>query len=111
MCNPSAVTYDWVTKGCHIKVDNVELSVRPDHRGGLIFVGVFSRDDDRVDAAIRRAISVCLPDPAVRRRWIQYVEGGITLMTVVRGELQKLALGRMAEFHFVLVALRGYAAL
>ena len=33
MWRVSAVTDDWVAKGCHIHIDWVELAVRPDHDG------------------------------------------------------------------------------
>jgi hypothetical protein len=36
VCLPSAVADDWVKKGCHIHVHGVELTVAPDHQGGVV---------------------------------------------------------------------------
>ena len=46
MCRISAVSEDWVDKGCHVHVASVELALRPDHLGGIVFRSVFSSTDD-----------------------------------------------------------------
>jgi hypothetical protein len=56
MCLASVVADDWITKGCHINVDGIELALRPDHNGGVVFRAVFSSPNTAaVNAAIRRA--------------------------------------------------------
>jgi hypothetical protein len=41
MCVPSVVADDWITKGCHIRVDRIELALRPNHLGGVVFSSVW----------------------------------------------------------------------
>ncbi len=111
MCQPSVVAPDWVVKGCHIHVNGVELAVRPDHQGGVVFRSPFSSTSDKsVEAARKIAVENCLPDPEVRNRWVRDIERAMVSMISVRGALRDLALGRLAEFHFLLIALRNYEA-
>lgn len=114
MCQPSVVAPDWIGKGCHIKVNGIELAVRPDHRGGVVFRSVFSRTafsrtaDKALNAAVRVATEECLTDPDVRSRWIRQIQGAMVLMVSETGALRELATSRLAELHFLLVALRKY---
>lgn len=75
MCVPSVVADDWISKGCHIKVDGIELALRPDHLGVVVFSTVFSSPPGGVaEAAIRRAGEECLPDNDERKRWIESIQ-------------------------------------
>ncbi len=115
MCQASVVTDDWVVKGCHIHVDGVELAVRPNHLGGVMFKEVFSSTpEDILRMAIQRAVRECLPDPAVRAKWRRTLEHA---MEFVRGRaksgddgLSRKANGRQLEFRFLILALDRYGA-
>lgn len=99
MCEPSKVTDDWLTKGCHVHVNGVELNIYTNHLGGIDFRPVFSSTPaDRVKAAIKVVYEECLTDPAIRRRWIQRLEMARVFMLDYPGELHALANGRMFDF-------------
>lgn len=109
MCLASVVADDWITKGCHISVNGIELALRPDHRGGVVFRAVFSSPNAAtVNAAIRRAERDCLPDNFERNRWIASIERAKIHLISHRGELRELAVSRLAEFHFLGIALKRY---
>jgi hypothetical protein len=111
MCQASAVASDWLTKGCHVHVDGVELAVRPDHQRGVVFRAVFSSTPEKtVDAAIKRAIRDCLSNADVRHRWIRHIEGAMTNMLSDDSALRELARGRLREFNFLRIALLRYGA-
>ena len=106
MCEPSKVTDDWVTKGCHIHVNGVELNIYTNYIGRIDFKPVFSSTaEERVNVAIKVAFDQCLPDPKVRTRWIQRLEMARIFMLDYPGVLQSLANGRMLEFKFDDIAL------
>lgn len=106
MCAPSVIADDWITKGCHIKVNGIELAVRPDHLGRVAFRSVFSAPPPAaVNDAIRIALRDCLPNPDVRRAWIRSIEGAMVHLISQSGVLRELALGRMAELSFLKIAL------
>jgi hypothetical protein len=109
MCTPSPPADDWVEKGFHVRIDGIELVARPNHLGGITFQSFFSSDADaRVTAAIRTAEGKCLADPRVRGQWIKRIEAAKTHLAGQNGELRILALGRLAELHFLEIALRRY---
>ena len=111
MCVPSVVADDWISKGCHIHVDGIELALHPDHLGGVVFSSVFSSPGDAaIEAAKRRAREECLPDNDERNRWIQSIQRAKVHLISHRGRLRELALGRVAELHFLEIALRRYGA-
>jgi hypothetical protein len=111
MCVPSVVADDWIVKGCHIHVDGIELAVRPDHRGGVVFRSVFSKPGDAaIDAAKHRAEEECLPNDDERKGWIDSIQRAKVHLMSRRGELRELAVGRVAELHFLEIALRRYGA-
>lgn len=111
MCVPSVVADDWISKGCHIHVDGIELAVRPDHLGGVVFRSVFSSPNDAtVQTAIRRAREECLSDDDVRKRWIQSIQRAKVHLMSHSGVLRRLAVGRVAELNFLEIALRRYGA-
>ncbi len=106
MCAPSVVADDWIQKGCHIRVNGVELCVRPDHQSRVIFKSFFSVPQDVADAAIRTAIDDCLPDQLVRSQWISSIDRAMVHLYSYSGQLRAVALGRMAELHFLRTALK-----
>ncbi len=109
MCQPSVIADDWVVKGFHIHVGAIELVVRPDHTGRVVFRGFFSGDDpDDVDRAIRIAGRDCLPDPQVRDRWLRDARRAMSFLRTYRGELEARANGRLLEFRFLIRALERY---
>jgi hypothetical protein len=111
MCVPSVVADDWITKGCHIEVDGIELALRPSHLGRVVFSSVFSSPDEAaVERAIRLATKKCLADGNVRERWIKSIQRARVHLMSSRGDLRELAVGRVAELHFLEIALRRYGA-
>lgn len=106
MCRPSVIADDWVVKGCHIHIGHVELVMRPNHCGEIVFRKVFaSTPDSDAASAIRQAQEVCLPDPKVRARWRRDLERAMEYMRQYEGELEALANGRQLEFRFLIRAL------
>jgi hypothetical protein len=94
---------DWVVKGCHIRVDGIELAVRPTHtfayRDGVVFKKVFrSTADVLFQAAARKAREECLPDPAVPARWRRALVRGMAFVRSFSGEPAGMANGRQYEF-------------
>ena len=64
----STVAPDWAQKGAHIKASGVELSVRPDHAGEIVFQPFFSSTSP---AEAKKAIAqakVALADRKFRRQ-------------------------------------------
>lgn len=109
MCQPSVIADDWVVKGFHIHIGDIELVVRPDHNGRVVFRGFFSGDDPAdVERAIRIANRDCLPDPQVRERWLRDARRAMSFMRTYQGELEALANGRLLEFRFLILALERY---
>lgn len=109
MCRTSNLAPDWITKGCHIVVLGVELTLCPDHLGGVLFHPFFSNTQkERADASVKAATEECLPDANVRRQWIRSIRNAMALMAGQEGELRELAIGRMAEFKFLIIALERY---
>ena len=108
MCRPSKVAVDWIVKGCHIHVNGVELAVRPDHRGGIVFKKVFRSVPPAVEAAALRAAVECLADDGHRLRWIRDIERAMVFLRSESGQFAELARGRAGELKFLLVALRRF---
>ena len=106
MCEPSKVTDDWVTKGCHIHINGVELNVYTDHRARIEFRAVFSSTPaDILAAAIKSAFEDCLRNPFVRRRWMQRLDMARIFMLNYQGKMHPKANGRMLEFKFLRIAI------
>jgi len=109
MCIASVVADDWITKGCHILVDGIELALRPDHLGGFVFSSVFSYPAEAVvEAAKRRAREECLANRDQRERWLESIQRAKVHLVSHRGALRELAVGRVAELHFLEIALTRY---
>lgn len=106
MCQPSKVSDDWVVKGCHIHIEEVELIIYTNHLGGIDFRPFFSgARTKRVEQAIKRAREICLPDSRVRKQWIQKLKMASIFMLGYQGELSDLARGRMLDFKFIRIAI------
>src|SRR6185503_19545535 len=100
MCDPSVVADDWITKGFHLTIDGVELAVRPDHLGGVVFRRVFaSTSPDMMRDAIRAAVRDCLEDEDVRSQWINRINSAMLHLDANTSVLRQLAKGRLAELH------------
>jgi hypothetical protein len=109
MCLPSVVADDWIVKGFHIHVDGIELVLRPDHLGRVKFVSFFSGPSDSdVKDAVRRATQECLPNADMRKRWLSSIRRARVHLISQRGALRELATGRVAEMHFLQIALERY---
>jgi len=63
----SNVATDWAAKGAHIKVNNVELAVRPSQDGGIVFRSVFARQSPRDVAAASKIAREALEDVVFRQ--------------------------------------------
>jgi hypothetical protein len=110
MCHPSVISGDWVVKGFHLHVGEVEIGVRPGHRKGMIALrSVFSAaPGTAVGAAAKIVREQCLADPAVRTQWCDTIDRAIRYLDGYRGELEELANGRKAELTFLKRSLLSY---
>jgi hypothetical protein len=111
MCQASTVADDWVKKGCHIHIGQIELAVYPDHRGGVGFKPFFAvkkGNKELVANALKTAREQCVEDPQIRKRWIRSLKQAILCMLSFDGEPSSLANGRMLEFKFLIIALERY---
>ena len=105
MCRISPVNDDWVKKGCHVHVRSVELVLRPNHLGGVVFCSPFSSALQwEIDAAARLA-TVMLDDPAWRNKLKETVEKAMSHLMGVRGDLYDVARGRLCELRMLVCAL------
>jgi hypothetical protein len=104
MCEPSVVADDWITKGFHLTIRGVELAVRPDHLGTVVFRGVFSSDSPDAIRDATRAAQDCLNYEDVRRQWLKRIDSAMLRLDGTFGALRKLAKGRLAELHFLRIA-------
>jgi len=101
----SAISEDWVDKGCHIHIDHIELAVRPDHLGGIIFRKVFSSTPDADhDVASRIALKL-LENPGFRAKLRDSIERAMTHLPGITGYKMAKARGKLRELKFLLVAL------
>lgn len=108
MCRISKISDDWITKGFHIHVFTIELVLRPDHQGGVIFRRCFSRDSAAdVDAAIAHAERLH-EDSAWRGRFLRVAERALEYVNerAGAGDLLERLVGRAKEFRFLIVALK-----
>ncbi len=104
-CRISAVSDDWAMKGCHIHVGRVEVSLHPDHLGGLTFDCPFSSTSaESLEAAIS-VVQACLADGEFLSRLISAIERATEHMPSVQGFWATKANGRLKEFKHLLQAL------
>ena len=103
MCRASTVTEDWVTKGCHIHVDGIELGVCPTHSldyfDCVLFETIFRTTPDAAfHAAAKKARETCLADPMIRDRWRRALRRGMQYVRTFTGEPAEKGNGRQYEF-------------
>jgi hypothetical protein len=99
MCRISPVGDDWVKKGCHVHVGAVELALRPDHLGGIVFRSVFASTLEWEVDAVARLISGLLDDPVWRKQLEEAIERAMVHLMGVRGPMYDLARGRLFELR------------
>ncbi len=105
MWRVSPISDDWVDKGCHIHIDGIELAVRPDQFGQVVFRKVFSSTTDAdFDVASRIAVAL-LMDPGFRLKLRDSVDRAMPHLLGVSGYKMAKARGRLLEFKFLLLAL------
>jgi hypothetical protein len=106
VCQISKISADWITKGCHIHVQGVEMVLRPDHQGGILIKKVF----EGTSAVYADAAETCawkwLGELANRQRLYRDLARGRKFLTAASGALRDLARGRAAELTFVMAALK-----
>ena len=85
MCRISAVSEDWVGKGCHVHVASVELALRPDHLGGIVFRPVFSTTDDWQLWVAARLVEAKLDDVLWCNKLKDTIERAMTHLMGVQG--------------------------
>jgi hypothetical protein len=102
-CEISAVSGDWANKGCHVHVGRAEVSIHPDHLGGVCFRLIRGREQER-DAAFA-VVRQCLGDPRFRRQLRSAVDRAREYMPSVEGHFATKARGRMREFKYLVLAL------
>jgi len=105
MCRISAVSEDWVGKGCHVHVSSVELALRPDHLGGIVFRPVFSTTDDWQLWVAARLVEAKLDDVLWRNKLKDTIERAMTHLMGVQGPNYDLARGRLFELRMLVRAL------
>jgi hypothetical protein len=105
VCRISTVSDDWAAKGCHVHVGNVEVSLHPDHLGGIVFDTPFSTTPGRdLRAAIAR-VKDALNDSRFRSQLGAAIRRAMAYMPGVVGYWSVKARGRLREFKFLLLAL------
>jgi hypothetical protein len=106
MCRISKLSEDWIVKGFHIHVYDIELVMRPDYQGGIVFKKLFrSVSDEMARPAIERAREL-LQDVHWRRLFHREAMRGREYVRRTSTRLEELATGRAAELTFILAALR-----
>jgi hypothetical protein len=99
MCRISPVGDDWVKKGCHVHVGGVELALRPDHLGGIVFRSLFASTLEWELDAAARLVSGLLDDPVWRKHLEEAIERAMIHLMGVRGPMYELARGRLFELR------------
>jgi hypothetical protein len=96
---------DWISKGFHIKIDGIELSMKPGNNGSIVFKKVFSSTPSRAaQKAIDKAYAL-LKDPSVRADFLNTaIKGRDYLKTFGT----KAATSKSGELNFLVKALQKY---
>jgi hypothetical protein len=106
MCRISKPAFDWVTKGFHLHVHGIEVVMRPDHKGGIVFKKWFRSDSDQdAHPAIKRAQEL-LHDIEWRRTFHREARRARDFLSEITGNLQQNAQGKCVELTYLLAALR-----
>lgn len=103
----STIADDYVVKGLHIRLREIELAVHPDHSGAIVFRRVFaSTPEADVDAAIREANEVLRKEPQAKQQLFDTAFRAREFLQGYTGALADLANGRAAEITFIMHALK-----
>ena len=106
MCRISKISEDWIVKGFHLHVYNIEVVMRQDHLGGIVFKKWFrSVSNEAARPAIDRAREL-LQDVYWRRLFHREASRAREYVGRTSTRLEDLAIGRAAEFTFLMAALR-----
>lgn len=105
MCRIPAVSEDWVGKGCHVHAASVELALRPDHLGGIVFRRVFSSTDRFQLWVAEQLVKAKLDDVPWRNKLKGTIERAMTHLMGVQGQNYDLARGRLFELRMLVRAL------
>jgi RHS repeat-associated protein len=91
---------DWVTKGVHITVEGVELMVRPDHKGGIVFkpIGLVAKKE--VEEAIKYAHKLL--------RDKEFIKKLLEISLKGRDYLKPINPAKSGEVHFIIKALEKF---
>jgi hypothetical protein len=110
VCRISAVSEDWVEKGCHFHVRGTEVVLRPDHRGGFVCRKFYRSTKDWEAEAACKLLHEQLRDPKWRRKLIRTIQGAMAFLLGVEGVHQSEARGRLRELRMLIVALERFGA-
>ena len=93
---------DWQTKGFHLKIDGVEIAMRPGQNGTIVFKQVFSSTSSRTaQQSINKAYQL-LQDPVVRQ---QFYERAINARDYLAKFGTDAATSKAREINFLIKAL------
>ena len=105
MCRISPVSDDWVVKGCHVHAAGVELAIRPDHLGGVVFRPVFSSAREEPIQIAAALLKQRLDDALWRNKLKETIERAMCHLMGVGGQHYDLARGRLFELRKLVLAL------
>jgi hypothetical protein len=105
-CRISTISEDWVTKGCHVHVGQVEIALRPDHELGIVCRAVYSKTPDSEVEAAGRVVSEALEDPDWRAKLKDTLERAMDFYQGIEGKKKPQARGGLRELRMLLVALQ-----
>ncbi|RLC18181.1 MAG: hypothetical protein DRI57_08750 [Deltaproteobacteria bacterium] len=98
----SPLAADWVNKGFHIRIDGVELAMRPGRNGTIVFKPVFSSTPAKVvKDAIRKAEAKL--DEAETRRTVH--RDAVRARDYLRSMRTERSLARSGELNFLIKAI------
>jgi hypothetical protein len=101
----SAISEDWVDKGCHIHIGQVQLAVRPDTNNKVIFRRVFTSTSESDFDLASRIASNLLADAEFRHKLREALRRAMAHMLGITGYKRDKARGRSGEFKFLILAL------
>jgi hypothetical protein len=98
----STVSGDWGQKGAHIKIDGIEIKVKPGQDGAILFEPFFS-STSKADAKVAiKAAEIAIEDLGFRQRLYNANIRAIDLLK--QGD--QMSRGRAAELRFLMHALK-----
>ena len=104
-CRISKVGNDWAMKDCHVHIGRLEISIHPDHLGGVVFDRPFEIGSDQDYEAARNVVEACLREASFRAELRSAIERAMQHMQSISGYWSRKARGRMKEFKFLLLAI------